>query len=221
MLQQATLQFLKNIAKNNNKPWMDANREAYLAAKEDFEKLVGQVIEKTGNFDTDIKELEPKHCIFRINRDVRFSKDKSPYKNNFGAGFSRGGKKAIAAGYYFHCQPGSAFVGGGLWMPMPPELKKIRQEIDYNFADFTSILKSKKFKAQYNGLEKGSEYALSRPPKGYEADNPAIEFIKLKSFVCMEKMTDTQLTSKTLVKDITTAFEALMPLVKFLNQAME
>lgn len=221
MLQQATVQFLKNIAKNNNKPWMDANRDAYLAAKEDFEHLVAQVIEKTGRFDADIKELEPKNCTFRLNRDVRFSKDKSPYKNNFGASFSRGGKKSIAAGYYFHCQPGNAFAGGGLWMPMPPELKKIRQEIDYNFADFSSILKNKKFKAQYDGFEKSSEYVLSRPPKGYEADNPAIEFIKLKSFVSMKKITDTQLTSKTLVKDITTAFEALAPMINFLNRAME
>jgi uncharacterized protein (TIGR02453 family) len=221
MLQPATLQFLKNIAKNNNKPWMDANRAAYLAAKEDFENLVAKVIEKTGGFDADIKELEPKNCTFRLNRDVRFSKDKSPYKNNFGASFARGGKKSIASGYYFHCQPGNAFAGGGLWMPMPPELKKIRQEIDYNFADFSKIINSKKFKAHYEGFERGSDYVLSRPPKGYEADNPAIEFVKLKSFVSMKKITDTQLTAKTLVKDITAAFEALMPVVKFLNQAME
>jgi uncharacterized protein (TIGR02453 family) len=221
MLQQHTLQFLKNIAANNNKPWMDANREYYLAAKEDFEKLVAQLIEKTGGFDADIKELEPKNCIFRINRDVRFSKDKSPYKNNFGAGFSRGGKKSLAAGYYFHCQPGNSFVGGGLWMPMPPELKKIRQEIDYNFAGFSSIVKNKKFKSQYDGLDRSAEYVLSRPPKGYDDSNPAIEFIKLKSFVTMKKITDTQLTAKTLVKDIATAFEALTPMIKFLNQAME
>jgi uncharacterized protein (TIGR02453 family) len=221
MLQPATLQFLKNIAKNNNKAWMDAHRDAYLAAKEDFEKLVAQVIDKTGGFDADIKELEPKQCTFRLNRDVRFSKDKSPYKNNFGASFALGGKKSIAAGYYFHCQPGNAFAGGGLWMPMPPELKKIRQEIDYNFADFSTILKNKKFKAQYDGFERSGDYVLSRPPKGYEADNPAIEFIKLKSFVSMKKISDTQLTAKTLVKDITTAFEALMPVIKFLNRAME
>jgi uncharacterized protein (TIGR02453 family) len=221
MLQQATIQFLKDIAKNNNKPWMDANREVYLAAKEDFENLVARVIEKTGSFDADIKELEPKNCTFRLNRDVRFSKDKSPYKNNFGASFSRGGKKSIAAGYYFHCQPGNAFAGGGLWMPMPPELKKIRQEIDYNFADFSKIFNNKKFRTQYDGFERSSEYILSRPPKGYEADNPAIEFIKLKSFVCMKKIPDAQLTAKTLVKDITAAFEALTPMIQFLNQAME
>jgi uncharacterized protein (TIGR02453 family) len=221
MLQKSTLQFLKNLAANNNKPWMDANRESYLAAKEDFENLVAQVIKKTGSFDADIASLEPKNCTFRLNRDVRFSKDKSPYKTNFGASFSRGGKKSIAAGYYFHCQPGNAFAGGGLWMPMPPELKKIRQEIDYNFADFSKIIKSKKFTAHYDGFERSSDYVLTRPPKGYDDANPAIEFIKLKSFVSMKKITDTQLTSGTLVKDITAAFEALMPLVKFLNQAME
>jgi uncharacterized protein (TIGR02453 family) len=200
---------------------MDANRAPYLAAKADFENFVAQVIDKTGALDADIKILQAKNCVFRMNRDVRFSKDKSPYKTNMGASFAKGGKKSIYAGYYFHCQPGNSFVGGGLWMPMPGDLLKIRQEIDYNFRDFSKIIHSKKFSAQYAGLNMDSEYRLVRPPKGYDESNPAIAYIKLKSFVAMKPVADTELTSKTLVKDTVTAFAALQPLVQFINQALD
>jgi uncharacterized protein (TIGR02453 family) len=221
MLQATTVKFLTAIAKNNNKAWMDANRAPYLAAKADFENFVAQVIDKTGALDADIKILQAKNCVFRMNRDVRFSKDKSPYKTNMGASFAKGGKKSIYAGYYFHCQPGNSFVGGGLWMPMPGDLLKIRQEIDYNFRDFSKIIHSKKFSAHYAGLNMDSEYSLVRPPKGYDESNPAIAYIKLKSFVAMKPVADTELTSKTLVKDTVAAFAALQPLVQFINQALD
>lgn len=196
---------------------MDANRSSYLAAKEDFEQLVQTVIDKFGKTDADIASLQVKDCVFRLNRDVRFSKDKSPYKTNFGASFARGGKKVMNAGYYFQLQPGNSFIGGGLWMPMPPELKKIRQEIDYNYTDFKKIVSSKKFTTQYDGLERSADMVLSRPPKGYDDANPAIEFIKLKSFVATRPVAESILTGKDLVKEIITAFQALQPLVAFLN----
>lgn len=221
MLQTTTVKFLTAIAKNNNKAWMDANRSQYLAAKADFENLVTQLIDKTGAFDADIKPLQAKNCVFRMNRDVRFSKDKSPYKTNMGAYMAKGGKKSIYGGYYFHCEPGNSFVGGGLWMPMPGELQKLRQEIDYNFSDFSKIIQSKKFKAHYAGLNMNDEYSLTRPPKGYDDSNPAIDYIKLKSFVSMKPLSDAELGSKTLVKDIVAAFAALQPLVQFINQALD
>src|ERR1051325_10599551 len=129
MLQTTTLKFLKDLKKNNTKEWFDANRKAYESAKKDFEGLVESVIEQFCKKDEEIGSLKPKDCMFRINRDIRFSKDKSPYKTNFGAFINKGGKKSIYAGYYFHCEPGENFVGGGLWMPMPDALKKVRQEI--------------------------------------------------------------------------------------------
>lgn len=221
MLQPSTLKFLKDLKKNNNKPWMDAHRDAYLAAKEDHENFVTAVLEKFSKSDPDLVGLKAKDCTFRINRDVRFSKDKSPYKSNFGAYFSRGGKKSIYAGYYFHFDAEKSFAGGGMWHPMPPELKKIRQEIDYNFEDFSKILKSKRFANQFGGFRKGEENVLSRPPKGYDDSNPAIEFIKMKNFVATRPFANSILTSKDLVKQTVTAFEALMPLVKFINQAFE
>jgi len=222
MLQTATIQFLKDLKKNNHKEWFDANRKKYDAAKADFAGLVQKVIEMHGKKDEHIASLQPKDCTFRINRDIRFSKDKTPYKTNFGASFNRGGKKSVFAGYYLHCEPGTeSFVGGGLWMPEPEDLKKVRQEIDYGFDEFKSIIGSKKFVSIYKELYKGEDSVLSREPKGYEKDNPAIEYIKFKNFIAMQPLTETELTGKDLLKKIGTAFETLQPLVMFINRAVE
>lgn len=220
MLVPATLKFLRDLKKNNNRAWFEAHRKDYENAKADFSTLITALIKKHGIKDKTISHLQAKDCMFRINRDVRFSKDKSPYKTNMGAYLNRGGKKSLFGGYYFHCEPGKSFVGGGLWMPMPPELHKIRQEIDYNLADFRKIVESKKFKSIYNTVSRDAEYTLSRIPKGYEADNPAAEYLKLKSVVAMASVPDAELTSKDLVKTITRAFETLQPLLKFVNDAI-
>lgn len=221
MLQAATLKFLKDLQKNNNKPWFEKNRAAYEAAKTDFGSFIQTIIDKHGKKDDTIKELKAKDCMFRINRDVRFAKDKSPYKNNFGASINRGGKKSIYAGYYFHCQPGEAFVGGGLWVPMPPELKKVRQEVDYCFDEFKKITGSKKFTTVYGDLIKDSETSLVKVPQGFEKDNPAADYIKLKSFIAMKKLGDKELTSKDLTPLVLEAFETLRPLLVFINRSLE
>jgi len=220
MLQPATLKFLKGLQKNNNKPWFEKNRPAYEDAKADFAQFIQTVIDKHGKKDEGIKDLKAKDCVFRINRDVRFSKDKSPYKNNFGASINRGGKKTVYAGYYFHCQPGEAFVGGGLWIPMPPDLKKVRQEVDYCFDEFEKIIGSKKFISVYGDLIKDGETSLVKVPQGFEKDNPAAEYLKLKSFIAMKKLDDATLTSKDLVQTTLGAFETLHPLLMFLNRAL-
>jgi uncharacterized protein (TIGR02453 family) len=221
MLQSSTLKFLKDLKKNNNKPWFDKHRKEYENAKADFASFVQAVIDKHAKNDPSIKSLVAKDCMFRINRDVRFSKDKSPYKTNLGAYINGGGKKSILAGYYFHCESGQSFTGGGLWMPMPPELSKVRQEIDYNFANFKKIIASKKFKLVYGDLSRDAEYVLTRVPKGYETENPAVEYLKLKSFVALTTLKDTDLTSKDLVKKTVAAFEALQPLIEFINESLQ
>lgn len=220
MLQTSTLKFLKDLKKNNNKPWFDNNRKSYDAAKADFIGFLETVIEKHGKKDPSIAHLLPKDCIFRINRDVRFSKDKSPYKTNMGASINKGGKKSMTAGYYFHLEPGGAFTGGGLYMAMPDQLKNIRQEIDYSWKEFQKIIGSKSFKSVYGDLYMGEDMKLVRPPKGYEADNPAIEYIKLKSWIGFHQLSDADLTSKELVKKTVHSFEALQPLLIFLNEGL-
>jgi uncharacterized protein (TIGR02453 family) len=219
MLQSSTVKFLKELQKNNNKPWFDANRKAYEAAKADFSGFVQMIIDKHGKHDPSIAHLAAKDCTFRINRDVRFSKDKSPYKTNMGA-YTKDGKKSFSAGYYFHMEPGGSFAGGGLYMPPPELLKNVRQEIDYNWKEFYKIINSKKFKAVFGDLSTEGDMKLSRPPKGYEADNPAIEYIKLKSWVGTQAFSDADLTSKDLVKKVTANFETLQPLIAFLNEGL-
>ena len=222
MLQSSTVSFLKELKKNNNKPWFDSHRERYLAAKIDFENFIGTLLDATSAFDKDTKELPVKNCTFRINRDIRFSKDKTPYKTNMGASLNRGGKKSIFAGYYFHLEPGGkSFAGGGLWMPAPHELKKLRQEIDYCFPEFKRIITSLDFKSQYPGLEMNEGQMLVNVPKGYDKENPAGSFLKLKSFVATKNIPDRLLISPALIKEVSLAFKALMPLVKFMNRSME
>jgi uncharacterized protein (TIGR02453 family) len=222
MVQTTTLQFLKTLAKNNNKVWLDAHRNQYMDAKSDFEKFVALLIKKTAEFDSDVKELQVKDCVFRLNRDIRFSKDKTPYKINMGASINRGGKKSIYAGYYFHVEPGGkSFAGGGLWMPMTGELKKIRQEIDYNFDEFKSLVEAKNFVSEYKELENSSDLKLSNLPRGYDKENPAGEYLKFKSLVATKYLSDEDITSHKLTEKVIKAFKTLMPLVKFINKAIE
>jgi uncharacterized protein (TIGR02453 family) len=221
MLKASTLKFLKDLKKNNNKPWFEKNRKVYEEAKANFAEFVQKLIDTHSKNDLSIKNLTPKDCMFRINRDVRFSKDKSPYKTNFGAYINGGGKKSLLGGYYFHCEPGRSFTGGGLWMPMPSELSKVRQEIDYNFATFKKIVGSKKFKSTFGDLSRNEEYVLTRVPKGYEAENPAADYLKLKSYVALADINDADLVSASLVKKTTTALDALQPFLHFINTAIE
>jgi Uncharacterized conserved protein len=135
---------------------------------------------------------------------------------------SKGGKKAMnCAGYYVHIEPGQAFMAGGIWMPMAPELKKIRQEIDYSFVDLKRVLQHKSFASTFGDFERGEGVVLSRPPKGYEADNEAIEYLKLKSFIASAPLPDTLLTDKNMVATIVKQFKDLYPLVQFINQALD
>ncbi len=215
------ISFLKKLAKNNNKAWFDANRPLYEDAKSEFEGFVSSLIEAYGKHDPTIAHLTAKECIFRINRDVRFSKDKSPYKTNFGASISAGGKKSPFAGYYVHIEPGAAFVGGGMWMPMPEHLSKLRQEIDYNYDEFLKIIKAPAFKKQYKDVYKGEDMSLTRVPKGYEPTNPAAEYLKLKSFIATRPITDEELKSGDLQKICIDALKALKPFVEFINRTIE
>lgn len=222
MLKTNTIKFLKDLKKNNNKPWFDANRKTYEGAKADFAAFVQQVIDAHGKKDPGIKTLVAKDCMFRINRDIRFAKDKSPYKTNFGASINKGGKQSIStAGYYFHLQPGETFVGGGIWMPQPEDLRKVRQEIDYNYKDFIKILRAPRFKKVYGDLSHEAEYKLTRVPKGYEPDNPAAEYLKMKSFIASIRVKDSVLTSGSLLKTTLQAFEALQPVLHFINRSIE
>lgn len=219
MVAKDTLRFLSALKKNNNKDWFDRNKEKYLAAKADIDKLTGEIIQSFSKFEPAFKSLTPKDCVFRIYRDVRFSKDKRPYKTNMGLSMNAGGKKAETAGYYVHIEPGNSFFAAGRWMPSSDHLKKIRQEIDFNGRTLNRILKNTSFKKKFGTLS--DEYKLSRPPKGYNEDHPLIDLLKLTSFIAWKKIPDRELTGKSLVKQLDSDAKIIKPLIDFLNEAID
>lgn len=222
MLQNSTRSFLKELAKNNNKVWFDANRPKYEKAKEDFAEFVKITLAGFAKKDKNLDSLTYKDCMFRINRDVRFSKNKAPYKTNMAMYFVKGGKKSMLAGYYFHCEPGGkSFVGGGLYGGEADQIKKVRQEIDYNWDEFQNIIKNKTFKKYFNGLSTDMANSLQREPKGYEKDNPAIQYLKMKSWVASMPISDVELSDPNLSKKIMEAFSAMQQLNAFFNKALE
>lgn len=213
-----TTDFLKKLKKNNNKEWFDKNRPSYDSAKEEFTMVVSDILDRCKKFDKALVNIDPKKTLFRINRDVRFSKDKSPYKTNFGSRLMPGGKDSLMEGYYIHIQPGNTFLAGGAYMPEPAKLAAIRQEIDYNFKDFQKILAQKEYK-KYFGGKLSDEEKLVNPPKGYEKDNPAIEFIKFKHFIAYIEVDDKTLHSPKFAQYAAEVFKAMHPLVEFLRKA--
>ena len=220
MIESSTLKFLKDLRKNNNKTWFDGHRDLYDAAKEDIILLAGRLIKGIASFDPPIANLQPKDCTFRINRDIRFSKDKTPYKSNMACYFNKAGKKGNGAGYYVHIEPGNSFVAGGIWLPGGLELASIRQEIDYGFNEWKNIVDKASFKKQFPVGFADNEM-LTRPPKGYDENNPAIDFIKMKSFVIRKSFSDKEVQGGLFAKDVVKTFQQMYPLVSFLNKAID
>lgn len=218
MLQKTTLHFLTSLDVNNSKPWFDEHRKNYEQAKGDFETFITALHKELTTLEPEIAGHKPKDAIFRIFRDVRFAKDKTPYKSHFGAYFSRAGRKAPDAGYYIHIEPGKSFLAGGLWMPEGPLLKATRQEVDYNFAEFKSILALPAFKKHFKKLD-GEQ--LKTLPQGYTADNPAIEYLKMKSFIVSTAISDKDITSKTFTDKVMELFSLMKPFVDFLNRGLD
>ena len=219
MLHRSTLDFLKSLAKNNNKIWFDANRTAYENAKQDVENFTAELLNNLAENDARFNEVKAKDCMFRLNRDVRFSKDKSPYKTNMGVYLSPGGKKSPLPGYYLHIESGKCFSAAGVWMPEAENLKAIRQEIDYSYKEFNSIFNSAGFKKIYpQGLANYEK--LQRPPKGYDDTNPAIEFLKNKSFIVSSPITDDEVLSTAFMKNLINRYKAAAPFIAFLEKAI-
>lgn len=215
---EKTLNFLKKLKSNNNKEWFDKNKNLYLEAKEEFEQVIERLIKGIAKFDKKISpDLKGKDCTFRIYKDVRFSKDKTPYKTNFGASINPGGKKSLVAGYYLHLEPGAAFLAGGVYMPEPPLLNAIRQEIDYSPEALLKILKSAAFKKYFKGLDE--EDKLKTAPKGFEKDHPQLELLKNRHFVVSYRLNDKDLLGKTFESTVISGFKAMHPFLEYLRDA--
>jgi uncharacterized protein (TIGR02453 family) len=216
-IKKSTLDYLKAIGKNNNRDWFIENKTLYNEARGNFESFVQELINEITVFEPIMKGLEVKSCVYRFNRDVRFSNDKSPYKNHFGAFMVRGGKKNgdKLAGYYFHIEPGKSIIAGGAYMPPAQWLSAIREKIDDDSAEIWEIIKNKEFK-KYFGKIDGEK--LKKAPKGYPTDHPDIELLKYKSYLVFNEVKDDFVVSNDLFNHTIEVFKAMKPLNDFLNE---
>ena len=213
-MQSSTLQFLRNLEKNNNREWFNENKTLYQEAQQDVISFVEKLMEEMADFDEEIGKLEAKKSVFRIYRDTRFSKDKTPYKTNFGAGLGMG-KGNKVSGYYLHIEPGKSFLAGGVYKPEPSVLKTIRQEISAFGDEFKAILEQDEFRNYFRGLS--VEDKLKKVPQGFEKDDKMAEYLKLKHFIVTHPISDEQLLSENAVKEFTKIFKAMKPLNDFLQ----
>jgi uncharacterized protein (TIGR02453 family) len=221
MITKDSLQFLEDLRKNNNREWFQANQTRYEAYKKNYHSIIAALLEAMAPLDPGLAQLEVKNCTFRINRDIRFSKDKSPYKSHMGIWMSPGTKHTNSAGYYLHFEKGRTFIAGGLWNPEVGELKKIRKEIAFFHDELDELLDDKKFRKEFAGFDRSESNSLKTVPKGYEKDHPAIEHLKLKSFTVSKTLDNKILSSKDLIKEITQKLILIKPINDFLNRAIE
>ena len=219
MINRDTLEFLKKLAKNNDREWFQANKAAHDRARENVIVFCGELITQLKKTDPAIDEaLDPKKCVLRIYRDIRFSLNKTPYKTNFGISIPTTGLRNGGVEYYMHVQPGNCFIGGGYWMPEAEHLKKIRQEVDYNAHDLKLIVDDPEFVALFGDFRKQEQ--LKTVPKGYDAGNENLELLKLKSFVSWHSLKDEELLEADAVQKIAMVCTKLYPLAVFLRNAL-
>lgn len=218
---KSTLQFLKDLNQNNNREWFMDHKKSFEAARDEFEQFIDGTIQKIAIFDPSIAHHNAKSCVFRIYRDVRFSKDKSPYKTHFGAHITSAATRSeihSRAGYYIHVEPGGSMLAGGAYLPQGDWLKAIRQEIHYNAEAFKKILNQKDFTTFFGEIE-GEK--LKKAPKGFEPDHPEIELLKYKSFLATHLCKDEQVIASDFQDHCSSVFKALFPFDQFLNSALE
>ena len=209
-------QFLEQLSLNNNREWFHEHRPFFLQVKGEIEALIGVIGKKLVEIDSSVQGFtEPAHVLFRIYRDVRFSKDKQPYKTHFGAFFAPGGKSAPSAGYYLHLEPKNSFISGGLWCPEPIVLKKVRQEIFYNTEDFLQILNAKEFKTFFPKLDE--EDMLQRIPTGFPNDFEHGHLLRHKHYTVSSPLSEDIIFSDKLISNVVKRFETLKPFIAFLN----
>jgi uncharacterized protein (TIGR02453 family) len=215
---QKILTFLEALSRNNNRDWFNDNKKLYQEALESFRELVGIVLTGIAQTDPSVGDLQAKDTIFRIYKDVRFSKDKTPYKTHFGSWMAKGGRKSTDAGYYFHLEPGGSFMAGGVWMPPKEQLTLIRQEILYRPSSYFSVIKDPSITKHYE--RGGKEDMLKKGPAGFPKDFEHMEELKYKHHIFSRNYTDKDLLKKNFTETLISDYKGLFPLVDYLNHAM-
>lgn len=219
MIPKDLFTFLRELKNNNNKEWFDQNRQLYNRLRDDFELFINHAIAEISVFDKTAAQTTAKSAIFRINRDIRFSNEKTPYKTNMGAYIANGGRKSIYAGYYIHLEPGASFLSGGIYMPSAAVLKAIRNEIADNLEEFKSVVQNPSFIKQFGTTLWGDQLKVA--PKGFLKDMQGIEYIKYKQYTVFKNEPDALYSQKSIFNEIQLVFSTLAPFNAFLNKAIE
>ena len=217
MINKKVLDFLKNLKTNNNRNWFEENKKLYLVAKEEFELFINILIHELQQMDVGLVSLSVKNCVFRIYRDVRFSKDKSPYKTHFGAYLVKGGKKSGYAGYYIQVDPGNSFIAGGVYRPPSDTLRRIRTEIYSNAGEYKAIINDDKFLSHFHSV--GGDKLISSPA-GFPKEFPDIDLLKYKSYTVFSPVSDMDLLNKDFIANAIVVFKSMKPFIAFLNNAI-
>lgn len=219
MMTQEALNFIADLKANNTTEWMHANKKRYENYKKDYHSFIDSILLEMKKLDKSLETLEIKNCTFRINRDIRFSKNKTPYKTHIAVWLSTNKNIKNAPGYYLHLDDDESFLAGGLYCPEPNDLNKIRKEINFFYDDLSVILNNPQFKNEFADLSKTD--TLQRPPKGFESNHPAIELLKLKSFTAAKQINKLDCLNKNFARTISQQLILLQPLNNFLNRALE
>lgn len=211
----STLKFLKDLAKNNERAWFDKHKQVYLQAHQNMCVFVDELILEMNKHD-ELDNVSGKKSLFRIYNDVRFSKDKSPYNPRFAFSLSRS-TKLKRGGYYMNIKPGGSFLGCGFWGPNPADLARIRQDISYNYEQWNKLLKSKGIASNFGGLV--GEKVLTAP-RGFDINNPGIEFLRHKQFILRHNFTDAEVTSPGFLKEVNKIYKAVRPFFNYMSEVL-
>lgn len=215
VIKKQSLDFLKSLSKNNNRDWFNAHKDQYIEAHNNIIAFADALLAEMNKHDK-IENPSGKKSLFRIYRDVRFSKDKSPYHTYWNGGFKRATKK-LRGGYYFHIEPGNSYFAGGFWGPEPQDIKRIREDIDLNYTDWKKLLANKTLVKTF-GKMRGEQ--LSSAPRGYDKNHPAIDLLRYKQFLFKHTFTDKEVLSPDFLKNANNTFKSLRPFFDYMSEVL-
>ncbi len=211
-LKESSLQYLNKLQKNNNRDWFAKHKPSYIEAQDNIKGIFNVIRENLDKHD----EIE-KFKLFRIYRDVRFSKDKTPYKAHFSGSFSRLGKH-LRGGYYLRIKPDESFLAGGFWEPNKEDLYRIRKEIEIDATEMRDLLNDKKFIKYFGDTLKGAE--LKTAPRGFDKDHPDIDLIRKKGFIAVRKFSDEEVLSNNFTQEVNNSYKALRPFFDYMSDVL-
>jgi len=214
-IKKDSFDFLKTLSKNNNRDWFNKHKDKYSNAHNNMIEFADALLAEMNKHDS-IETPSGKKSLFRIYKDVRFSKDKTPYNTHWNGGFKRATKK-LRGGYYFHLEPGNSYLAGGFWGPEPHDIKRIREDIDLNYKDWKKLLANKTLVKTF-GKMRGAQ--LSSAPRGYAKDHPAIDILRYKQFIFKHTFTDKEVLSPDFLKNANTVFKSLRPFFNYMSEVL-